>query len=510
MKKKSDQLDNIVRNKLNQLHVEYDPASWEKLEQKLATEEASVLLPAEHLLDELVSEKMHQIKVGNQANQHWKILAARLQEEGQVRRRLVLYKFMEASLVLLLLLVAAPYLYHPATFDANKNKGVNKTNFNPKGTPVVMVEDEGCEVRNNNDIVNRTIDNSKKPTSNSNSIANKKIISGQSTSFTNNDAANTITIQEQTIAASITSPPQHYLESPALNNKPLQKQYPYYTTSELQLNQIELNLLDALDGIRISELQYKAAKDYTMLIQPVKKRPRFIIGMFGSADYNRIITPHSSQGDQALEKLARYALGYGGGITAGLDLGRWEINTGAIYTSKQYEPRPVLYVSGNLREGYLLEGIKHIQLDVINIPFHLRYNFIYRDKWRAYATAGVSLQVAFQNNYFITDQTAFKEELHSIGVSSDPQNQVIAHNKSRLDSDALPKGFLEGGSLWQNGYLTGNFGVGLERYITGRWSLFAQPTYHHSLQYFTHGLGPDKDRIHTMSFFTGVRVRLSD
>ncbi len=518
MKKKIDPLDNLVREKLSNLEVPYTPFAWELLEQKMDAAEANAPQAENRLLDAAVFAKLHNMEAGDRPT-HWHLLAAKLDENVDVRRKVLIYKVMEIAAVFLLLLLAGQYLttsFNRTSPVAEKTKIKSELNNPTTSTPTEVECNETLT-----QIIASTESNTTKTFSGNNKISNQ----------TNNKLKTTADskinpIIAATEQASSNTPEiliQGYRESPQIGNKPLQKQRSTQEISIVQkglsgmkpsdlLNPVQperWDILTSIDELVVSELQYKSPTDYTMLIKQIKKRPNVIVSMFGSADYNHIITPAKYEGDERLEETKRYAPGYGGGITAGLELGRWEVSTGAIYTSKEYQPRQVLYATGatgNLRDGYFIEGIKNIQLNTFNIPLHLRYNFIFHDKWRAYATAGLSLQVAFQADYYIGDGDDFKNQGYFLPTTQ----REPGFGQDPLDESKLPKGFFEGGSLWENGYITGNIGLGLERYITGRWSIFAQPTYHQALKYFTHGLGPDKDRIHTMSLFTGVRVRLSN
>lgn len=509
MKKKRNQFDQLIREKLEQIQVEYNPETWDVLAQRLDVQESGTPLVENSLLDEVIFAKLQDATVSHRPSQ-WERLAERLDEETDTRRKVLVYKLMEAALILLLLIIAGQYVINTEVHTPQ----ATKSSFNSNQQNTLSDIHNAEEICNENVVA--TI------TSSENDV-NKKVITFKKQQKLAPASTNQLyTTQDSDLPTVEYAVPKYQRVSPQLPVKPLQAQHPAYKTptSVVDLNSTSdfLNLvapkpwdmIDALEGIMMLELQHnnKVGADYTMLIKPVQKRPVLMVSMFGSGDYNHVITPPKVENEDKFEGVKRYAPGYGGGITAGLEVGRWEVSTGAIYTSKTYQPRLVLYAKGNLRDGYFLEGIKDIQLHTVNIPLQFRYNFVHHDKWRVYATAGLSLQVAFQADYYIADQDAFKNVLGAQNLSPAPQTKP-GFNEDPIDESKLPKGFLEGGSLWENGYITGNVGLGLERYITGRWSIFAQPTYHHSLDYFTQGLGPDKDRINTMSFFTGVRVRLN-
>jgi len=235
-------------------------------------------------------------------------------------------------------------------------------------------------------------------------------------------------------------------------------------------------------------------------------RKRFVrIGMMGASDYNRIITP-PVRVNTDIVSLDRYAIGYSGGITIGFESGRWEVETGFIYTAKRYYPLQVLYVEGSVKDGIYGGGIKQTEFDIIQMPLNFRYNFLSRDRWRIYGLVGASLHIVAQANYYIADLEDFSENPNFPLPRNPGRNEN--ERPEGLENQVLQQGFLQGGSLLDNSYLGVNFGAGIERYMSPRFSLFAQPTYYHSLYYPNQGLGPVSDRIHTMSLFMGVKVRL--
>ncbi len=498
-KNKSDQL---VREKLNQLHVEYKPQHWGLFEEMLTQQEAGMPVVEDRRLDELVFEKMHQLKAGDRAA-HWDLLAARLAEQTHVSHKLVLYKLMEASLLLLLLfIVAQSFPLNPSDSDAPESPIVEQKTIAPS------IQNTNNEPLLSDQSAQNTPKNKGLTT---NPPKNLQVTIDITQLRALEKTASATALESETFPENLmdhafsTSPtlPQSNLKTPASKTEKLSLQKtPAEADRTPPVVHTRIELMNALEQIMLAELEYKGQSGYVALLSPFKQRAGWVVSMFGSGDYNQIITPRGVEGDKVYDKLLRYAPGYSGGITAGRELGRWEIGGGAIYSAKKYEPRPVVHVGGSFfNGGYDGEGLRSIELNMVQLPLYFRYNFVYHNKWRAYATLGFSLQVNFQTNYYFADEVAFGLP-QPLSPSS---REYVPEYKENL-----PGGWLDGGTLWENGYISGNASLGLERYITGRWSIFAQPTYHHSLNYFTEGVGPDKDRINTMSIFTGVRVRLNN
>ncbi|MBK8703029.1 MAG: outer membrane beta-barrel protein [Saprospiraceae bacterium] len=240
-------------------------------------------------------------------------------------------------------------------------------------------------------------------------------------------------------------------------------------------------------------------------IKPLDKKRFIRVGMLGSSDINRIITPPTTI-TQETEKVSfdRYAPGYGGGITLGFETQRWEVETGLIYAAKRYTPLQILYVEGSVKSGFFGASLENFELNTINVPLHFRYNYFVRDKWRLYALTGASWHVVTQANYYIN----FRPD--ALLLQAPAPHDSNPGRSTGLEEKNLVRGWLEGGSFMQNSYFSVNGGLGIERYMSTRWSIFAQPTYQHSLLYFGSGLGPYKDRMHTLSVLIGLKVRLCD
>lgn len=233
-------------------------------------------------------------------------------------------------------------------------------------------------------------------------------------------------------------------------------------------------------------------------------KPVLAVGMFSSAEYNTILVPASEE-KRLTENLNRAALGYGGGLSLDLDFGRFEIGSGAIYAARSY-PVGVVYVQGSLLSGLRGDELQTTELNMITLPIRARYDVIERGRWRFYAMGGSALHVAFQSNYYTADapQYSFRPMVPQFTDGSSGQEAQI----DRIRRNGL--GWFEGGSFSDNAYLTANIGLGAERFIGERWSLFAQPFYQHAFYYLNgqEGIGPNSDQINSLSLFFGTRVRL--
>ncbi|MCB0585766.1 MAG: hypothetical protein KDD06_10650 [Phaeodactylibacter sp.] len=522
MAKKTNPIDRIIKEKLEGLEVPFDAASWQLMEQKLDDEamgmagEGQPVADTKHF-DEAVFEKLHNYKAGYQPG-HWQRMEALLEEVFAWPRQVLRYKAMELALMLLLFLFlwqyiptrptgtdpapqarkaapSAPSSGHdtdPETAPAPQRHGQTPQAALSEGHSKPRPESSGPAIQGiSSSARTPAAGDGKGIGRDGNSTASEK----DETTFNENYRA---TPAEQ-------QPSRLFLPLTAMARPIPLLSIPAYALPEASpLYPRPMALLDWLDALPAEELAYEGLRDIgeASFIKN-NNRPTFRVGMFGSAEYNHITVP-SSEEKKLEEELQRYAMGYGGGLSFGFEFGRFEIETGAIYAARQY-PVGLVYVNGSVGSGLQGQRLEASELNIINVPLHFRYSFLRRGSWRAYALAGASLQVAFQRNYYVSEepQYDFRPMQPPPAPAPDAGEEPVI---DRIRKSGL--GWFEGGTFEENAYLTGNVGIGLERYIGSRWSLFVQPTYQHSLQYFRVGLGPNADRINSLSFLFGAKVRV--
>ena len=174
---------------------------------------------------------------------------------------------------------------------------------------------------------------------------------------------------------------------------------------------------------------------------------------------------------------------------------RLETGFGFIYAHKEYNAPAVTFIQGSLRDGYTTEQLKKIQLNLLQIPVFTRFNIVHKENWRIYATLGATAQVTLSANYFIVHPGFFPSSVALTGKS----NSIYQN---------LEEGLMQGGTLIDNVYLSMDMGVGAEKMISPRTSIFAQSSYQSFVGHISKGIGPYNDRISTVSFQSGVRINL--
>jgi hypothetical protein len=174
---------------------------------------------------------------------------------------------------------------------------------------------------------------------------------------------------------------------------------------------------------------------------------------------------------------------------------RLETGFGFIFAQKEYNAPRVTFIQGSLRDGYTTEQLKKIQLSLLQIPVFTRFNIIHRDRWRMYASFGATAQLTLSANYFIVHPGLFPSSVSLTGKS----NSVYQN---------LEEGLMQGGTLLDNVYLSMDAGIGAEKMVSQKTSLFIQAGYQQFIGHISNGIGPYNDRISTLSFQSGVRINL--
>ncbi|MCB0661517.1 MAG: hypothetical protein KDC24_02160 [Saprospiraceae bacterium] len=485
MKEDRKRLDQEIKDALEGMEVPYDGSSWDLLAGKMQ-EEPDLMSETESdkQFDNSVKQKIGRSEPAfNPA--HWRIMAERIHQEFSFQEKLVRYKIAEITVMMLIFLTV--YQIQPLNEGIKKKiiPGIERilhvNDKNQKGQ-ASLENDNSIEAIGSANIADNTIDEN-------NLLANGALSS--------HSAGLAITKEEGDLVEKPFKRPFGYNRLPLhLSSKPVQKSNLVFRAKEnrksvsimesLESSLEDMSLLDENTNLGLGTTAINTEKD------PSKVR----VSMFSATEYNYIKTPYDPI--YPLEEYSRYAPGYGGGITFGLSFGKWEVETGGIYASKEYEPRvPDEVVGGLLTTGLITISFENIQLNMLEVPVNLRYNFGQLQKWRFYGQTGASLHLAMQAHY-----DKFPNNFYSGFARQTVDNSSLAKKK-------FPDGLLEGGNFQENSYFTANLGLGVERLLSTRWSLFLQPSVQaYLLPGYNYGLGPNQDRISTFSILTGARVTL--
>lgn len=503
--------DEMIFGKLSGLQSQKDPKAWARFEEKLDQISPDQLIPSTSF-DQLIATQLKRQQPAYN-HSHWLLLKKRLDWISFVTNRLAFYKLSELAVLLVLLF----YL------------GQSKLPVQEPAVEQVPMADQPLDKSDLTNEIASKLEKSMPSTAEAGEIATLAPLEIESavpvfvtplkSSEMDQDQLEQIALRD--IGAAKQSP-KEFAEKPRLISEllPLEgvgfkvlPQSNRLAAERFALSSERGSLPKTTEDLRLAGIAAIAAEplvperfiSLASLIKPVSSKPLVNFSMMGAFDYNRILTPENKE--FRLRDFDRYEAGYGGGFLVGFEKRRLGIQTGGVYSFKKVRPFRVVYLEGSFDRGYLGEILKEYDYSTISIPLNLTYDLIKNGDWRIYALAGASLNVVYEANYYVVLNRGKNSGGYGL-AGSNVGPASTASTRTQLDEVKFPRGWFQGGSFAENSYLTTNVGFGVERFLEDRWSVFAQPTYQHGLIFMKDGLGPFKDQLRTMSFFTGIRVRL--
>lgn len=183
------------------------------------------------------------------------------------------------------------------------------------------------------------------------------------------------------------------------------------------------------------------------------------------------------------------SIGYNGGMTYEKEYSsKFSLSVGLLASYKRYDRTDVITLNQSSINGksYQMTQVKNSHLVLVEIPLDVNYTCFRSDKWRIYATAGLSANGVFSRIYTGSQEV----EIDGLTISTE------------LNSNDFERGLVEGGAAQQNLYLSIGGGVGVERKLGDNLSLYLLPTYRHGINQV------HSDLIHTFNVNIGVKKAL--
>jgi len=457
----NQEFDRILRKKLENIRPEYDPTSWASLAARM---DAGSPAHSEEELDQVVFEKLHAFAPAK-GPEGWQRLAFRL-EAARVRPQLIQVKVLEAALLLLSLFVLLDLLPTPSS------RAVAESAVQPNGAEALRQTPRSGRVQ-------EVPAASLPPVEASSPPARREVHP--------------------------LAPGKAVALLPAFPVRPLPLPFARLAIQRPAPRQME-KAVPPLPALDQSSGPADEGLDWDPDFPRLRSHP-LVVSMYGTFNYNRIFTPAGTEAPDGTPAVKRFDPGYGGGITLGTQWGRWEFGGGLEFNAYTYQPRQVVYLEGSLKEGLYGLGIKDVQINTLGIPLYVRYDVLRRKSWRLYAQGGFNLNVAFEANYYLADASQFFDDPK---VAGRPPAEGIGtpRGTEQILNKELKEGWFEGGTFQDNAFMTGHVGIGAEYFPSPDWSLFIQPAYRPYLFAFDGGIGPDRDRISSLSVFAGLRIPL--
>ncbi len=510
-------IDNSIKENLQDLQAEYDASTWETLSNKLDAQDALVEQSIDAEIDQLAYDKLLNYTVPQRAGE-WESFNRELDKEFVLPYKLLFkYKLAEVAILASLLLIffqAKPILENHiqskkeasiqtqpiAKLDISdsKNFSKNTTSQNSSIELPVSTSKDTPKTKSNAQASNvqKTIASASNLDSkvSHTAIENNSIIRKIS-----NDLGSKSTNKSKEVILEVSSGVTPVVKGDDAQSIK-QEMDPVLITSK---DEIIKGIGPVLDVVKLpleSLVNFSIDEDnnlpFCLSCYRLNSIVRWRLGANLNAEYTYIMTSYDKILD--LKSYNHATLGYGAGFSTSLVVGNWELESGFNYANRQYTPKNA-ETFGSLLQGYLKIKIDKIQMNILSVPLNLRYH-VKKDLTQShfYVHGGATMHVTTQANYFIKSEFVGNGRRPNLNEA----NRLIDSSKSA--DKIYSSGWFEGGSYIQNRYYTVNLGLGFEQRISARYSIFGQTTYSQFLD--SKGLGPNNDRFNTLSISTGVRA----
>lgn len=467
------QFDRWIKSELNQYEASRPDAAWEQFANRM--DHAQELQAEEHAFDQAIKQKLEPFQAPNTTS-NWHLLRDKLEKQALIRSEMLRIKVLEAALFALIFITL--WQLQPGSSPSQQST-----------LPVAGLHDKhlGIDESASADLA-LSLDGQQLP----------QVL--QNMSFLSSPPASSIPVVTNRGVSSgnmsfiLPFSQDLIVDSPRSNTAFSQGQLNLSerSTEHGHIDPIELLPTSPLNMLMSDPQMFQT----TSIEQKTTIHHRFSMAI--NADLNYVMTPY----DQLLINRGydQLASGYGGWIGYAWEGPKWALRTAFAYHRKYYLPKPYTEVfDGDIQRGYFSETLRDIELNLVSLSIHAQRTISRKNRWHTYGLTGGTGHLAFQANY---------DRKQTYAPGADPQGGEIPEPlvPSKTSQKKYADGFFEGGNFAENSYFTVDLGIGIERYLNERTSLFFEPVYQHNP--FQKSLGPNRDRINTLSISTGVRVNL--
>ena len=227
-------------------------------------------------------------------------------------------------------------------------------------------------------------------------------------------------------------------------------------------------------------------------------------GIITQLDYNKMRMPEDrlySAGRQIIfPQQGLPTASIGGGFSFAIGHPRWAIETGMIYNPKTFKPGRQLIVGGAFDNGSV--EFEAMRLQMISVPLQFRYRFDHKGFFKAYGLAGFGLHLIAQSDVDVL----IKYHFPSLSYGQDPNN-VPQLAEIYRETRRISEHIRDGAPFSTKSYFSVNVGAGVEYSVSENKTIFLQSTLLYQVPNLTFSNNNGK-HIRSMSLQAGVRTPL--
>ena len=519
-----DDLDDIIKKKLQEHEEDYDANSWsglmekmdqidfdESIKRKLTNHQENY----DHASWTQLSSRMDEINVSGEVSKvkgikeqllahretvmesHWQILKAELEALEQRRYRLWGTKAIEAVTILLLLWT---FINFGPIFNSEQINSASSIQLDYAIDPAYETEDYWTEYEevSSFDVIqtapkaeqafNNLVDDAYVGTSAINRTRaglRRRADLDQNTRSNDQFESEFITTINQ-LDQAILDRSSDKIQLVEVSTSAL------FTSTNSDLSLLKLGLIQPLDIVLTHD--HPTSDLYLIEQSEDKSYLNKNDGLWFSINYSADINLINSGFNLgfARSQLSSGLLGHTGGLSLSWQKGIVEIQSGFRLSQKAHSPKLLRSFTQASDFSVLEHNLELIEFTQAQIPITVKFHALNASKSHIYGFVGVT-----GNTILDYDFTVEKTVQPSTRVRPTDFNAIV-------DLTDLPAGFSEGGSFRYNTNFTGVIGFGVESSIADKISYYVQPQYQHQ---FGGELNNYVSRIGTISVETGVKLK---
>ena len=494
------QFDKNIKEKLEELHINYDAASWDSFEKKL--DSAMSEQEFEDLeFDQQIKDKIQDRLSFDFEEEHWQELSTRIDHDNELANKIYLFKIIE--LVILVLLAYSFFQIEPIK--------------NPAKNLPLYAHSEIFKSIDQKKVLEKLVGN--------NSVVQDNLASENSLSsiILDRKANEVLLLNYDKVTAIAPIVFDHVDIAPLINTVSDRGTSVSSTNENVEIAHDFANLSLAeksaqRDLLAINELK---SESNNIIIPPpfIHNKTEKWLSLTSSADINLVNTPTEfiiNSGDQILE-----AAGLSGAISYGVKSGKNEFEMGLGYSYKNYDPdlRKFYNVdsNGSTDNSLYRTSLNRIAFHIAQVPISYKRYLVDNRNWSVFMAVGFTPNFILYSDYNLTDEllSGIIKPWNNRKANSDllkrtyytgllqniqPNDPVKKRSSSTTDE------FRTEGNIFDNAFITSMTGLGVQRNLGLNHSIFLQTSYHH--QFFGDKLGPNNDQINTFSFTLGSKFRI--
>src|SRR5687767_649409 len=238
----------------------------------------------------------------------------------------------------------------------------------------------------------------------------------------------------------------------------------------------------------------------------VKQRSRTYteFGIVSQLDYNEMRIPEDKLYIAGRQKIFPQkglpGTSVGGGFSFALGHPRWAVETGLIYTGKNFKPGRHFFVGDSLNRSNL--EFEAMSLQLFSIPFQYRYRFDNKGAFKFYGLAGFGLNLIAQSNIDVV----IKYDFQSLAPGENPDNNPY-FAQTISETRRIREHIRDGAPFSTKSFLSVNAGAGIEYSISENKTLFLQSAVQYQVPNLKFSNNNGK-HIRSLSIQAGVRTPL--